>query len=66
MQSDVVTGMELVQGDAVNKFRDVIGPTNAQDAKRDAPNSLRAYFGSDAMRNAIHGSATEADFNKET
>jgi nucleoside diphosphate kinase len=66
MQSDVVTGMELVKEDAVAGFRAVLGPTNSQEAKATDPNSLRAYFGSDAMRNAIHGSATGADFNKES
>ena len=65
MQSDVCTGMELVAEGAVSSFRDVLGPTNAQEAKQIAPNSLRAAFGSDAMRNAIHGSATEADYQKE-
>ena len=62
MQSDVCTGMELVSEGAVSKFRDILGPTNAQEAKQVAPNSLRAAFGSDAMRNAIHGSASEADY----
>lgn len=66
MQSEVVTGMELVSEDAVAKFRDVLGPTNAQEAKQIAPRTLRAAFGSDSMRNAIHGSASEADFQKET
>ena len=65
MQSDVVTGMELVQEDGVNKFRSLIGPTNSQDAKKEAPYSLRAMFGTDAMRNGIHGSATGTDYNKE-
>jgi len=66
MQSDVVTGMELVKEDAVAGFRAVLGPTNSQEAKATDPNSLRAYFGADAMRNGIHGSATGADFNKES
>jgi len=34
MQSDVVTGMELVSENAVQKFRDVIGPTSSADAKQ--------------------------------
>jgi len=29
MQSDVVTGMELVKEDAVAGFRAVLGPTNS-------------------------------------
>lgn len=65
MQSDVCTGMELVAEDAVSRFRDVIGPTNSQEAKAVAPRTLRAAFGSDAMRNAIHGSASSADYQKE-
>lgn len=65
MQSDVCTGMELVSEQAVTMFRDVLGPTDAKEAKQTAPQTLRAAFGSDAMRNAVHGSATEADFQKE-
>jgi len=33
MQSDVVTGMELVKADAIAGFRDVLGPTNSSEAK---------------------------------
>ena len=33
MQSDVCTGMELVQESAVGRFRDVLGPTDAAAAK---------------------------------
>ena len=66
MQSDVVTGMELVKEDAVNSFRNLIGPTNSLDAKKEAPYSLRAMFGADAMRNGIHGSATGTDYSSET
>lgn len=65
MQSDVVTGMELVKEDGVNSFRGLIGPTNSQDAKKEAPYTLRAMFGADAMRNGIHGSASGADYDKE-
>lgn len=57
--------MELVSEQAVTMFRDVLGPTDAKEAKQTAPQTLRAAFGSDAMRNAVHGSATEADFQNE-
>ena len=57
--------MELVAEDAVASFRDVLGPTNAQEAKQTAPRTLRAAFGYDAMRNAIHGSASSADYQRE-
>lgn len=65
MQSDVVTGMELVSENAIGKFRGLLGPTDSSDAKRDAPGSLRALFGTDGRRNACHGSGNGADYNAE-
>jgi nucleoside-diphosphate kinase len=56
MQSDVVTGMELVNENAIKKFRDILGPTNSADAKREQPHSIRGMFGTDNMRNSVHGS----------
>ncbi len=55
MSSDKIVALELVSNNAVAKWRAVIGPTNC-DAKRDAPNSIRARFGTDKTRNAVHGS----------
>ena len=57
--------MELVAEDAISSFRDVLGPTNSHEAKQSAPRTLRAHFGTDAMRNGIHGSASSADYQKE-
>ena len=65
MQSDVVTGLELVGEGAIEKFRDVLGPTDAAAAKAEAPSTLRAYFGTDTLRNAIHGSASTSNFQRE-
>lgn len=65
MSSDVVTGMELVSENAINKFRDVMGPTDAAEAKNSAPRTLRAHFGTDNMRNALHGSGSPSEFNRE-
>jgi nucleoside-diphosphate kinase len=62
MASDVVTGMELVKENAISSFRDVIGPTDPADAK----NALRGVFGSDGMRNAIHGSGSASEFSRES
>lgn len=66
MGSDVVTGMELVKENAVASFRDLMGPTNSQDAKQQAPRSIRALFGTDSMRNAIHGSSSSSEYNRES
>ena len=65
MQSDVVTGMELVAANAIESLRGVLGPTDSAEAKKDAPGSLRAAFGTDKLRNAVHASATGADYQHE-
>lgn len=65
MQSDVVTGMELVKENAVASFRDLVGPTQTSEAKTNVPGTLRAMFGTDGMRNAVHGSSSSADYNNE-
>lgn len=65
MQSDVATGMELVGSNAIPRFREALGPTDTAKAKAEAPGSIRALFGTDGRRNACHGSACGADFQKE-
>lgn len=63
MMSDVVTGMELVAADAITNFRHVMGPSvSIEEAKRDAPHSIRARFGTDTIRNAIHGCGSSNEF----
>lgn len=66
MQSDVVTGMELVSENAIGKFRECLGPTNSLTAKAEAPGTLRALFGTDNTRNACHGSDSGPSFQRES
>jgi nucleoside-diphosphate kinase len=40
--SDVVIGMELIGNGAVQSWRNLIGPTNTETARAQAPQSLRA------------------------
>ena len=54
--SDVCVGMELVKDGGIQAWRSFIGPTNTQKAKAEAPGSLRALFGTDGTKNAVHGS----------
>ena len=63
--SDVVVGMELVAEDAVLKWRDLIGPTDTANAKSQAPSSLRAMFGTDGTKNAVHGSDSLGSMKRE-
>lgn len=63
--SDVVVGMELVAENAIEKWRSLIGPTNTLTAKQEAPESLRAYFGTDGTKNAVHGSDSNGSVKRE-
>lgn len=64
--SDVVTGIELVAENAIERWRNFIGPTSTARAKSEAPRSLRAIFGTDDTKNAVHGSDSGPSCKKET
>jgi len=57
MSSDAITCMTIVGDGSVRKWIDLMGPMDPNNAKRDAPQSLRAIFGSDLVQNVCHGSA---------
>lgn len=57
--------MELIAENAIDKWRSLIGPTNTQTAKAEAPESLRAYFGTDGTKNAVHGSDSSGSVKRE-
>jgi nucleoside-diphosphate kinase len=63
--SDVVVGMELVREGAITAWRGLLGPTNTLVAREQAPESLRAQFGTDGTRNACHGSDSNSSANRE-
>jgi len=46
--------MELRAVDAVRSFRDTCGPFDVEMAKAIRSNTLRAKFGVDKVRNAVH------------
>jgi len=68
MSSGPIVAMELSGENAIQRWRALIGPTNTNTAREQAPNSIRARFGTDGTQNAVHGSdspssaAREADF----
>lgn len=66
IKSDVVTGIEIVSDNAINKWRELIGPTNSEMARQNSPYSLRAMFGTDGTKNAIHGSDSGPSWRRET
>jgi len=65
MTSDVCVAMELIGKNAVSTWRSLMGPTNTQKAQEDAPNSIRARFGTDGTRNAVHGSDSSMSAARE-
>lgn len=40
----------------IEEWRELIGPKSVEDAKANAPNSLRSQYGTREMLNALHGS----------
>ena len=56
MSSGPVVKLELSGPNAIKKWREIIGPTNSEKARAEAPSSVRALFGTDGQRNAAHGS----------
>lgn len=63
--SGPVVAMEIVGVDCVKRWRKLLGPTNSLTAKEESPDSLRALFGTDASRNACHGSDSDASAERE-
>lgn len=56
MSSGRICALELVAPGAITKWRSLIGPTDSNKARTEAPNSIRAHFGTDGSFNAVHGS----------
>ena len=65
MSSGLIVGMEQVAEGAIKKWRSQIGPTNSNVAREQAPNSIRAMFGTDGTMNACHGSDAIASAKRE-
>ncbi|XP_060065627.1 thioredoxin domain-containing protein 3 homolog [Ylistrum balloti] len=57
MSSGPTMFMVLSREDAVDGWRSLIGPTDPEKAKEESPESLRALYGGDILKNAVHGSS---------
>jgi nucleoside-diphosphate kinase len=56
----------VLEGDnAIKRVRDIIGPTDSQEARQVAPSSIRALFGTDKGKNAIHASDSKESADYE-
>ena len=65
MHSNDILILVLAKLDAVAEWRRIIGPTDARRAKEEAPESLRAIYGHDQTRNALHGSDSTFSAERE-
>ena len=63
--SGPIVAMELVGNNAVSTWRSIIGPTNLETAKREAPRSLRAQFARSTTENFAHGSDSPESAQRE-
>jgi nucleoside diphosphate kinase len=49
--------MVLTKWNAVAEWRRMVGPVDPEEAKLLSPESLRAKYGLDILRNAVHGAS---------
>ncbi|NPA33072.1 MAG: nucleoside-diphosphate kinase [Aquificae bacterium] len=65
MSSGPVVAAVLEGEDAIRRVRQIIGPTDSEEARKTAPNSIRALFGTDKGKNAIHASDSPESAREE-
>mmetsp|Transcript_43699 Transcript_43699/g.71324 ORF Transcript_43699/g.71324 Transcript_43699/m.71324 type:complete len:739 (+) Transcript_43699:105-2321(+) len=65
MTSGPMQALCLEKEGAVKGWRALMGPTNTEKAKAEAPQSLRALYGTDGTMNATHGSDSTASALRE-
>jgi nucleoside diphosphate kinase len=65
MTSGKIVAMRLRKDGAIAGWRELIGPTNIEVAKKEAPESIRAVYGEDMTKNAAHGSDSTTSAARE-
>ncbi|XP_037252498.1 nucleoside diphosphate kinase homolog 5 isoform X2 [Falco rusticolus] len=65
MSSGPLVAMILARHCAVSYWKELLGPSNSVTARRTHPHSLRAIYGTDDLRNALHGSLSISSAERE-
>ncbi|NXN21825.1 NDK5 kinase, partial [Nycticryphes semicollaris] len=65
MSSGPLVAMVLARHCAVSHWKELLGPSNSIKARRTHPHSLRALYGTDELRNALHGSLSISTAERE-
>ncbi|KAG9394080.1 Nucleoside diphosphate kinase [Carpediemonas membranifera] len=65
MISEPIVAMELMGPSAISAWRRLMGPTEKDRARMEAPNSIRAKFARNNTYNAVHGSDSPASAERE-
>jgi len=65
MSSGPIIAMELAKEDAIKSWRELMGQTNSHKARELSPGSIRALYGTDEQRNAVHGSDSPTSAERE-
>ena len=60
-----IVAFEIAGDNALQRWKEILGPTNPADARQEAPTSIRAQFGTANPRNACHGSDSESSAKRE-
>jgi len=65
LSSGPTLALEIRQSNAVSAFRDLCGPHDPEIAKHLRPDTIRAKFGQDRVKNAVHCTDMPEDGNLE-
>ncbi|XP_063269422.1 nucleoside diphosphate kinase homolog 5 isoform X3 [Prinia subflava] len=65
MSSGPIVAMVLARNRAVAYWKELLGPSNSLRARITHANSLRALYGTDELRNGLHGSLSISSAEKE-
>lgn len=65
MSSGPIIVLMIAKDSAISYWRELIGPTNTIKARQTHPECLRAIYGTDDQRNALHGSDSFSSSQRE-